>query len=155
MARRTFVLLQLRKSSCFGFSRVSWYFLVHIFKIKKPGSISSIGSWDIEKSLKISFASNFVSLRAFVQFRFPAYTIQTKKTHSIIFTRSWVLVYITLAHGRTDRQTFFEKVFFFLSDQEYIYVSIPISTISQISPPFWPKLVYLFSYGNGYENIKC
>ena len=23
--------------------------------------------------------------------------------------------------------------------------------MSQISPPFWPKLVYLFSYGNGYE----
>ena len=76
-----------------------------------------------------------------------------KKPHSIIFTRSWVLVYITFAHGRTDGQTFFEKVLFFSADQEYIYMSIPISTISQISPPFWPKLVYLFSYGNGYENI--
>ena len=32
-------------------------------------------------------------------------------------------------------------------------MSIPISIIFQISPPFWPKLVYLFfSSGNGYEN---
>ena len=67
---------------------------------------------------------------------------KNKKPHSIISTRSWVLVYITFAHGRTDGQIFFEKVFFFL--QEYIYMSIPISIIFQISPSFWPKLVYLF-----------
>ena len=51
-----------------------------------------------------------------------------------------------------DGQTFFQKNFFFLPDQEYIYMSIPISIIFQIPPPFWPKLVYLFSSGNGYEN---
>ena len=77
------------------------------------------------------------------------------KSHSIISSRSWVLVYITFARGRTDGrtdgQTFFEKVFVFLPDQEFIYMSKPISIIFQISPPFWPKLVYLFSYGNGYE----
>ena len=44
--------------------------------------------------------------------------------------------------GRTDRH--YLKVLFFSPDQEYIYMSIPISIISQISPPFWPKLVYLF-----------
>ena len=64
--------------------------------------------------------------------------------HLINFIRSWVLVYISFAHGRTDGQTFLEKVLFFSDDQGYIYMSIPISTISQISPPFWPKLVYLF-----------
>ena len=31
--------------------------------------------------------------------------------------------------ARTDGQTFFEKVLFFPADQEYIYMSIPISII--------------------------
>ena len=44
-----------------------------------------------------------------------------------------------------------ENWFIFPPDQEYIYMSVPISIIFQISPPFWPKLVYLFSSGNGYE----
>ena len=52
---------------------------------------------------------------------------------------------------RTDgRSDIFWKSFIFSPDQEYIYTSIPIST--PISLPFWPKLVYLFSSGNGYEN---
>ena len=65
------------------------------------------------------------------QFQFPVYTFQTRR------------------HG----QTFFEKVFFFFLIKN-IYTCIPISIIFQISPPFWPKLVYLFSYGNEYENIS-
>ena len=60
-----------------GSSRVWWYFLVHIFKIKKFESISSNSSRDIAKSLKIAFDSNFVSLcpfgSKFWQFRFPAF----------------------------------------------------------------------------------
>ena len=32
-------------------------------------------------------------------------------------------------------------------------MSIPISIIFQISPSFWPKLVYLFCYGNGYDGV--
>ena len=115
MARITFIRLQLRKSSC--------------DRVQSGLVISSNGSRDIAKSLKILFGSSFVSLRAFGskfgQFRFPVYTFQTKKPHSIIFIRSWVLVYITFACG----QTFFEKVLFFSPDQEYIYISIPISTI--------------------------
>ena len=82
-----------------GFNRCWCYFLVHTFKIKKFESISSNGSRDIAKSLKIrAFGSKFW------QFRFPVYTFQTKP-HSIISTRSWVLVYITFAHGRTDVRT--------------------------------------------------
>ena len=50
-------------------------------------------------------------------------------------------------YGRTD---IFRKSFRFSCWSIFMYISIPISTISQISPPFWPKLVYLFSYGNGY-----
>ena len=137
----------------FGSNRFWCYFLVHTFKIKKFESISSNGSRDIAKSLKISFGSSFVNLRAFGskfwQFRFPVYTFQTKKT-ALDYLFPFLSVHNFCA--RTDGQTFFEKVFFFLADQEYIYMSIPISTIYQISPPFWPKLVYLFSYGNGYEN---
>ena len=142
----------------FGSNPVWCYFLVRTFKIKKFESISSNGFRDIAKSLKISFGSSFVSLRAFGSFgSFDShYTpFKQKKPHSIISTLSWILVYITSAHGRTDgrtdRQTFFEKVFFFLlfffflPDQEYIYLSISISIIFQISPPFWRKLVYLFS----------
>ena len=44
-------------------------------------------------------------------------------------------MYKTFAHGRTDGQTFFEKVLFFPPDQEYIYMSIPISIIFQIALP--------------------
>ena len=36
--------------------------------------------------------------------------------------------------GRMDRRTFF--VFFFLPDQEYTYIGLPISIISKISPPY-------------------
>ena len=71
-------------------TRVWWYFVVHIFKIKKVWIDSSNGFRDIANSLKISFSSSYV--------RFPVYTFQTKKPHSIILTRSWVLVYITFAH---------------------------------------------------------
>ena len=67
-----------------GSNRCWCYFLVHTFKIKKFDSISSNGSRDIAKSLKISFGSSFVNLLAFGskfwQFRFPVYTFQTKKT---------------------------------------------------------------------------
>ena len=87
-----------------GFNRVWCYFLVSIVKIKKH-RIDSI-SW----SLRVSI----VVLRAFgSKCRFPVDTFQTKKPHSIISTRSWVLVYITFAHGRTDRH-FLKKFYFFL-----------------------------------------
>ena len=49
---------------------------------------------------------------------------------------------------RTDGQTdiFWKSFIFFLVIKNiYTYMSIPISTISQISAPFWPKLVYLYS----------
>ena len=117
-------------------------FLVHTFKIKKFESISSKGSRDIAKSLKISFGSSFVSLRAFGskfwQFRFPVYTFQTKNT---AFDYLYPLLTFSIHNfcartdGQTDGQTFFQKVLFFPPDQEYIYMSIPISIISQISPP--------------------
>ena len=50
----------------------------------------------------------------------------------------------TFAHGRMDGRTFFEKVFFFLSDQEYIYMSV---YMTKVSTP-------LFHIGNRYENGK-
>ena len=135
----------------FGSNRFWYYFLAHTFKIN-----SSNGSRDIAKSLKISFGSSFVNLRAFGskfwQFRFPVYAFQTKKTaldYLYPFLSFSVHNFCARSDGRTDGQTFFEKVFFFLADQEYIYMSIPISTISQISPPFWPKLAYLFSNKTG------
>ena len=84
------------------------------------------------------------SCRTFGCFDSQYTPFKQQKPHSIIFTRSWVFEYITFAHERTDGQTCFEKVLFFSADQEYIYMSIPISTISQISSPFWPKLAYLF-----------
>ena len=131
----------------FGSNRIWCYFLVHTFKIKKPGAISSIWSRNTEKPIKIPFGTNFVSLRAFGsifwQFRFPVYSFQTK--NSIISTRSWVLVHITFAHGRTDRHFSKKYSFLLLIKNICIYMSIPISIIFQISPRFWQKLVYFFS----------
>ena len=137
MARRTFIRLQIRrKSSCDRTNRFWCYFLVHTFKIKKFESISSNGSRDIAKPscvrVKIgSFDSQYTPFKQ-------------KNPHSIISTRSWVLVYITFAHGWTDGRTDIFRKSFLFSSWSRIYI--------QISPPFWPKLVYLFSYGNGYEN---
>ena len=65
----------------FGSNRVWSYFLVHTFKIRK--SISSNGSRDIAKSLKISFGSSFVNLRAFwLKFAvsIPSIHLSNKKT---------------------------------------------------------------------------
>ena len=112
----------------------------HTFKIKNFESISSNGSRDIAKSLKISFASSFVNLRAFGskfwQFRFPVYTFQTKKT-VLDYLYPFLSFSVHNFCARTDGQTdIFKKFNFFSPDQEYIYMSIPISTISQISPPF-------------------
>ena len=101
-------------------------------------SISSNGSPDIVKSLKISFGSSFVSLRAFGskfwQFRFPVYTFQTEKT-ALDYLYPFLNFSVHNFCARTDGQTFFEKVLFFPPDQEYIYIYLY----------FWPKLVYLFS----------
>ena len=41
-----------------GPNRLWCYFMVHIFQIKNSGSILSIGSWNIARSLKISFGFN-------------------------------------------------------------------------------------------------
>ena len=104
-----------RNLRAIGCNRVWCYFLLHAFKIKKFESISSNGSRDIAKSLKISFGFSFVSLRAFGskfwQFRFRVYTFQTKKTALYYLTRFWVFVYIT---SRTDGQKFFGNFYFFL-----------------------------------------
>ena len=87
------------------------------------------------------------------EFRLSVCTFQTKKPHAIIFIRSQVLVYTNFADGQTDRQTgrrtnghiFFQKAFFFLRDQEYIFMSIPISNICQISLPFDQSWCIFFS----------
>ena len=131
----------------FGSNRFWCYFLVHTFKIKKVW-IDFIKRFPRYSKVVKTFMR--LSLRKPSCVRVEILAVSIPSIH--LSKRSWVLVYITFAHARTDGQTFFEKVFFFLADQEYIYMPIPISTISQISPPFWPKLVYLFSYGNGYEN---
>ena len=73
MVRRTFIRLQLRKSSC---DRVQSGLVL----FSSPYH-SSIRSRDMAKSLKISFGFILVSFRAFwSEFRFPLYTFQTKKT---------------------------------------------------------------------------
>ena len=129
MVRRTFIRLQLRKSSS---NRVWCYFPVHTFKIKKFESISSNGSRDIAKSLKISFGSSFVSLRAFGskfwQFRFPVYTFQTKKTaldYLYPFLSFSVHNFCARTDGRTNRHFSKKFSFFFLIKNIYtcLYLS--------------------------------
>ena len=129
----------------FGSNRFWCYFLVHTFKIKKFESISSNGSRDIAKSLKISFGSSFVNLRAFGskvwQFRFPVYTFQTKKTaldYLYPFLSFSVHNFCARTDGRTDRH--FSKKFSFFFLIKNIYTCLYLS-----------KLVYLFCSGNGYE----
>ena len=100
---------------------------------------------DAEMRLKISFGFNFVSLPAFgskfSQFRFP---VQTKKT-AIDYIHPFLSFSVQKFCGRTDGQTFFEKVFFLLPDQEYIHIHVYIylDYFSNFTP-LWPKLVYLF-----------
>ena len=124
MARRTFIRLQLRKSSC------------DPLKQKKFESISSNSSRDIAKSLKISFGSSFVSLRAFrskLAVSIPSIHLSKKnKPHSIISIRSWVLVYITFAHGRTD--IFWKSFIFFSWLRIYIHVYTYLGYFSNFTP---------------------
>ena len=86
-------------------------------------------------SLKLSFGSNFVRLRAFgsTAVSIPVYTFQTKKT-ALDYLNPFLSFSVHNFCARPDGQTFFEKVLFFLPDQENIYISIPISIISQIGP---------------------
>ena len=152
MARRTFIRLQLRKSSCVRF----WcYFLVHTFKIKKFESISSNLSRDIAKSLKISFGSSFVNFRAFGskfwQFRFPVYTFQTNKT-ALDYLYPFLSFSVHNFCARTDRHFSKKFSFFFLIKNIYTYMSIPISIISQISTPCDQSYyTFFFHIGNRYE----
>ena len=75
-------------------------------------------------------------MRSGREFRFPVYTFQTKKT-ALDYLYPFLSFSVhnfcaRTADGQTDGQTFFEKVIFFSPDQEYIYMSIPISSISQM-----------------------
>ena len=124
-------------------SRVKYYFLIHIFKIKKMiSSISSIWSRDTAKSLKISFGFNFVSL----------YTIGLiLKPDAIIFIRSEVLVYTSFADrqtgGRTDRRTDGQtlgKSFYFCFLIENIYTSLYLSWLFLKFHPLVTKVSILF-----------
>ena len=116
----------------FRSSRVWWYFLVHILKIKKVW-IDSIkrDSKVVKNFIRLYLRkSSCVRVENFDSHYTP---FKQKKSHSIIFTRSKVLVYTNFADGQTDGQTD-GRLFF------------------QISPPFWPKLVYLyFQIGNRYK----
>ena len=120
MARRTFIRFQLRKLRS---NRFWCYFLTHTFKIKKV--------W-------IDFIKRFSRYSKVVK----VYTFQTKKPLSIIFTRSWVLVYITLAHGRTYGRTdrhFLKKFYFFLLIKNtYLdYFSNFTHILTKVSIPFF------------------
>ena len=107
MASRTFIRHQLRKSLCDRVQSVLVLFSSPYFE-----SISSIGSRDIAKSLKIAFSSSFVSLCAFGskfwQFRFP-----TALDYLYPFLSFSVHNFFARTDGRTDRH-FLKKFYFFL-----------------------------------------
>ena len=128
MSRRTFI----RKSSC---DRVRCYFLVHTFKINK---------------IWIDFIKRFPRYSQVVKNFFRLYLRKSSCVRVEIFavsipsihlsnkqkrTRLSLAVYISFAHGRIDPwadRHFSKKFSFFLLDQQYICMSIPISIISQI-----------------------
>ena len=109
MARKTFIRFQLRK---------------------KFESISSNDFRDIAKSLKISFGVIFVSLREFgSKVSIPSIHLSNKKKpHSIIFTRSQVLVYTNFADGQT-----FEKVIFSYCSRIYVHVYTYLDYLSNFT----------------------
>ena len=144
-----------------GSSRFWCYFLVHTFQIKKLWIDFTKRFPKYSKVVK-----NFIrlQLRKFLCVRIEIrcfdsqYTaFKPKKPHSIIFTRCWVLVYVTFAHGRTDwrKGRHFWNSFIFSSwSRIYIHVHTFHDYFSNFTP-FWPKLVYLFFHlGNRYEFTK-
>ena len=122
-----------------GFNRVWCYFLVHTFKIKKFESISSNGSRDIAKSLKISFGSSFVNLRAFGskfwQFRFPVYTFQTKKT-ALDYLYPFLSFSVHNFCARTDgrRDIFWKSLISSSWSRIYIHVYTYLDYFSNFTP---------------------
>ena len=95
------------------------------------------------KSLKISFGSSYVNLRAFGskfwQFRFPVYTFQTKKTaldYLYPFLSFSVHNFCARTDGRTDGRTdIFWKSFIFSSwSGIYIHVYTYLDYFSNFTP---------------------
>ena len=76
----------------------------------------------------LEYVLGLARFRVFVPNLLLLYTFQTKKT-----AVDYLFPVLSFSV-----HTFFEKVFFLVTDQEYnyIYMSIPISIIFQISPPF-------------------
>ena len=130
------------------FSRVWWYFLVHIFKIKKV--------WiDFKRFPRYSkVVQNFTRfyLRKSSCF-FALCTFQTKRPHSIISTRSQVLVYTNFSDGRTDGRTdIFRKSFLFsYSSKIYVHVYTYLDYFSNFTLILIKVSIPFFPYGNRYE----
>ena len=62
--------------------------------------------------------------RNFCSFDSQYTPFKQKKPHSIISTRSWGLVYITFAHGRTDGRTDIFRKSFLFSCWSWIYIHV-------------------------------
>ena len=111
----------------FGSNRFWCYFLVHTFKIKKFESISSNGSRDTAKSLKISFGYSFVSLRAFglkfSQFRFRVHIFQT----ALVYLYPFLSFSVHNFCARTDG--YFSKKFSFFLLIKNIYICLYLSKL--------------------------
>ena len=124
---------------------------MHIFNIKKFESISSNGSRDIGKSLKISFGSSFVSLRAFGSkfWQFPEYIFQTKKT-ALDYLYPFLSFSVHNFFARTDGRT--DSFLFSYWSRIYIHVYTYLDYFSNITPILTKVSIPFFSSGNGYEN---
>ena len=101
------------------------------------------------KSLKASFGSSIVSLRAFGskcwQFRFPVYTFQTKKTaldYLYPFLSFSVHNFCARTDGRTDRH-FLKKFYFFLLIKN-IYTCLYLSRLFFKFHPHSDQSYYTF-----------
>ena len=76
-----------------------------------------------------------------------------KKPHSIIFTLSWVLVYITFAHGRTD--SFWKGFICSFWSRIHIHVYTYVSRLFlKFHPPVTKVSIPVLHIGNRYENSK-
>ena len=88
--------------------------------------IASNGSRYIAKSLKSSFGSSFVTLRAFWQLRFPVYTFQTKKT-ALDYLYPFLSFRVHTFCARTDRH--FSKKFSFVFLIKNIHTCLYLSQL--------------------------
>ena len=116
MARRTFIRVQLRKSSC-----VRVHSVLVLFSKKSVNRFHQMVP-EIQESRQKFHSPSCVRVEILAD-SIPSIHLSNRKT-ALDYLYLFLSFSVHNFCARTDGQTFFEKVFFFLPDQEYIYMFI-------------------------------